>query len=86
MSDKKIFEDFPEVDCNECEHWWTNGCDGVSKGSTANCNSFSATRSVVIPHQIKKLERRVFWLSVLLFGEYVAGAIAVLVGWLLGKI
>ena len=47
---------------------------------------FSATRSVVIPHQIKKLERRVFWLSVLLFGEYIVGAIAVLVGWLLGKI
>lgn len=63
MSDnkeRKIFEDFQEVDCNECERWWTNQCDGAKthgKGSNLRCTSFLATRNVVIPEQIKSLQR-----------------------------
>lgn len=57
MSDKpKVFDDFYEVDCNECECWWTNTCDGVPKGANRSCNSFKATRSVVIPAKIERLE------------------------------
>ena len=52
---KKIFDDFPAVDCNECESWWLNQCDGVKEGSTKPCTAFKATRRVNIPLQIESL-------------------------------
>ena len=67
-NNRKIFDDFPTVDCNECEsceRWWLNQCDGVSVGSTKPCNSFLATRSILIPKQLKSLQRRIDWLSVI---------------------
>lgn len=86
MSEPKRFEDWEKVDCNECARYWDSSCDGVKKGSAKPCNGYLATRSVIIPNRIKKLERRVFWLSMVVFGEYVVGGIIVLVGWLLEKI
>lgn len=65
----KIFEDFPTVDCNDCEHWWTNQCDGVKTSQNASktlCRTFKATRSVVIPEQIKWLKTRLKLLTVAL--------------------
>lgn len=63
MSDKtnkpKIFEDWEEVDCNNCERYWLNQCDGAKthgKGSNLRCTSFLATRNIVIPEQIKALQ------------------------------
>ncbi len=56
MSDNKIFDDFYTVDCNECANYWTDACDGVPKGANRSCNSFSATREVVIPKKIERLE------------------------------
>lgn len=56
----KRFEAWEEVDCNECERWWLNQCDGaktLGKGSKMPCNSFLATRNVVIPLQIKSLQK-----------------------------
>ena len=56
----KRFEDWIEVDCNDCAHWWDNSCDGVKptlNQSRMPCNSFLATRSIVIPEQIKSLQR-----------------------------
>lgn len=56
----KRFEDWIEVDCNDCAHWWDNSCDGVEptlNQSRKLCNSFLATRSIVIPEQIKSLQR-----------------------------
>lgn len=61
----KRFEDWTTVDCNECEHYWTNSCDGVCKGSQKPCNSFLATRSVIIPEQIKWIDKRI---TVLCYG------------------
>lgn len=58
----KRFEDWTTVDCNECEHYWTNSCDGACKGSQKPCNSFLATRSVIIPEQIKSLRSQIRWL------------------------
>ena len=56
---KKRFEDWDDVDCNQCERYWDNSCDGAPlKGSRRACTAFSATRSVIIPLQIKRLERR----------------------------
>lgn len=64
----KRFDDWPRVDCNNCSRYWDNSCDGVKcntnsdkslSGSTRLCNSFIAVRKVVIPAQIKALEKRV---------------------------
>lgn len=59
----KRFEDWEKVDCNECARYWDSSCDGVSKGSSKPCNSYVATRSVVIPARLKVLEKRVKWLT-----------------------
>lgn len=56
------FDDWTEVDCNECARYWDSSCDGVSKGQNRLCTSFLATRSVVIPEQIKRLQKVVKWL------------------------
>ena len=75
MADQKRFEDWEEVDCNECGRYYDSSCDGVKKGSKKPCNSFLAKRDVVIPAQINSLEKRVKTLN-----RVVAG----LVGWNIG--
>lgn len=72
MSEGKRFEDWIEVDCNECAHYWDNSCDGAKtllKGSRKPCNAFMATRSVLIPEQLKRLERaiKLIWWALLCF-------------------
>lgn len=62
--DKKRFEDWSEVDCNECTHYWDNSCDAVQQNSRRQCNSFSATRRVVIPARLNALEKRFKWLRI----------------------
>ena len=60
------FDEWEEVDCNECSHYWDNSCDGVKKESTRLCNSFLATRNVVLPSEIKWLKRaikRIWWVN-----------------------
>ena len=59
----KRFEEWEEVDCNDCTHYWDSSCDGASKGSRIGCNSYLATRSIVIPAMLNTLERRVKWLE-----------------------
>lgn len=60
----KRFEDWPKVDCNECESYWDSSCDGVPKGLERPCNSFKATREVVIPAKLKSLENSFKWLRI----------------------
>lgn len=60
----KRFENWEQVDCNECSHYWDSSCDGASKDSKLGCNSYLATRSVVLPARLNKLEARVKWLEV----------------------
>lgn len=64
VENPKRFEDWPTVDCDNCEEYWTNACDGVPQGSERPCNSFKATRAIVIPAKIKALEKAVQSLSV----------------------
>lgn len=60
MSDThKRFEDWEIVECEDCVHWWDSSCDGVPVGSQRTCNSFLGTRKVVIPAQMKVLEKSV---------------------------
>ena len=70
MIDPKRFDDYSAViDCNECSHYWDSSCDGVSKGSKATCNSYLATRSVVLPEKIRTLENEVGDLKILAITE-----------------
>ena len=81
MGNAKRFGDWKEVDCNDCSHYWDNSCDGSCKGSQRVCNSFLATRSVIIPAQIDKLRNDVKWLGIGLILEtimlVILGVIAV---------
>lgn len=67
MADGKRFDDWLEVDCNQCSHYWDNSCDGVRslvKGTRKPCNTFLPTRSVVIPEELNRLKRafkRALW-------------------------
>ena len=65
--DKKIFDDFPKVDCNDCSFYWRDQCDGVDiplQGSNFTCKSFSPVRGITIPKEIKSLQKSIFWLRV----------------------
>ena len=72
MSDnQKRFDDWQEVDCNDCARYWDSSCDGVKTAHNASkkpCSAFLATRSVVIPEQIKRLQNRItsLWMGVIL--------------------
>lgn len=77
-SDTKRFSDWQEVDCNDCAHYWDSSCDGVQcpvNGSSKPCNSFLATRSVVIPLQIKSIVGHLKWL----YGMVILEAITIVV-------
>lgn len=57
MDDRKIFEEV-EVDCNDCQAYWLNQCDGASNHTT-KCVSYIPTKRVDIPVKIQALERKV---------------------------
>lgn len=63
----KVFDDFPTVDCEECEHWQLNKCDGHSVGTESSCTAFKVVRRLNTPQEIKALQkglerlRKVFW-------------------------
>lgn len=62
-----VFDEWEDVrDCNECEEWWTNSCDGVPEGSERPCKAFKATRRVTIPLELKRSQNAIKWLSGLL--------------------
>lgn len=61
---KRIFDDFPTVDCNQCEIYYLNQCDGVVEGQERPCTAFKATRHVLIPQEIARLRTRLKWLYV----------------------
>ena len=56
--DKKVFEDW-EVDCNECTRYWDSSCDGTPKGKNRPCNAFLATRSIILPEELKRLKKQI---------------------------
>lgn len=86
MGDLKRFDDYSEVvDCNECARYWDSSCDGVSKDSKRPCNSYLATRSVVIPARLNDLEKRVKWLAMSnIAGFVLITLLSMIVGWLIG--
>lgn len=57
MDDRKIFEEV-EVDCNDCQAYWLNQCDGANHHTT-KCVSYIPTKRVDIPVKIQALEHKV---------------------------
>ena len=67
-----------KVDCNNCAHYWEDSCDGVPESQKRHCTSFLATRSVVIPNQIKRLQIAFKWLVgayIVLFIFFIGGIV-----------
>ena len=56
--EKKVFEDW-EVDCNSCTRYWDSSCDGVKKNKNKPCNAFLATRSIILPEELKRLKKQI---------------------------
>lgn len=46
----------PDADCNECERYWINQCEGAKLGSVRTCKEYLATRRTNIPLEIKRLQ------------------------------
>lgn len=57
MSDKKRFEGWEDVACEDCQHYWDSSCDG-STGSQRVCTTFLAAKRHFIPERIKRLENQ----------------------------
>lgn len=81
MNEPKRFEAWEEVDCNECARYWDDSCDGITaKDLQKPCNAFLATRSVVIPAKIERVEKQVKWLTGIIAIEMIL-LIVVSMGW-----
>lgn len=55
-TDKKRFEEYPIVECDNCTHYWDNSCDGLSESQERVCETFLATRRINSLEKIKWLE------------------------------
>lgn len=56
----KMFDDYIPVDCNDCQHYWNDACDGVQAADReVPCTSYIATRTSDIPKRIERLEEDV---------------------------
>mgnify|MGYP003328563371 CR=1 FL=1 len=85
MGEHKIFADFVEVECNDCARYWDSSCDAVSEGVKKPCNSFLATRSVVIPNKIDELRKQIRWLYgcvIIHLGLFILHVILQGLGWM----
>ncbi len=67
---KKRFTDWDDkVDCNDCQHYHVNKCDGITvRGSEKHCKSFLATRKVFYLRELKRLQIAVGLLSAVVIG------------------
>lgn len=51
------FDDYIDVDCNNCQNYWNETCDGVQvEDRERPCQSFRATRTIDIPKRLSQLE------------------------------
>ena len=66
----KIFDDY-YVDCNECQHYWNDTCDGVPTTKERKCTSFMAIKKVDLPKRINRLEEKNKILGKILIATYI---------------
>lgn len=57
---QRFDEEWYSTPCQDCTHWWDSSCDGALQAPTSDCKSFSPTRSVTIPLEIKRLKMLVY--------------------------
>lgn len=84
MAEQKRFEEW-EVKCNECARYWDSSCDGVCEDDKKTCMSYVATRSVVIPAQIRTLQEDIKSLRThlaFIYSMQIGWGIAKVMGWL----
>jgi len=65
------FDDWTDVkECNDCQEYWNNVCDGTPVGVERPCKAFKATRRVDIPLEIKSLRRALnaLYVALILYG------------------
>ena len=74
-NESKIFDDYL-VDCNECQSYWLDQCDGAKVGSQKACTAFKAVRRTDLPEQIENLEKRLVRAET---GFLIIGALVVLI-------
>lgn len=56
--ENKRFDDWRDElkNCNDCELYWLNTCDGVSQGDERVCKAYKVTRNLSIPKKLNDLE------------------------------
>jgi hypothetical protein len=57
--EQKVFEEYPQKDCNTCRSYMLDQCDGVPIGDSRKCTAYEAVRNSDLPMQIEKLEKRI---------------------------
>ena len=63
---RNIFDDY-EVECNLCEKYWLNQCDGVKCNTKRKCTSYIAVRRDDIPQKVDKNKHEIHDLRNLVF-------------------
>mgnify|MGYP003291959694 CR=1 FL=1 len=70
--ESKVFDE-SYVDCNQCQHYWTDSCDGTPVAKIRPCRDFKATRETDIPLMVEKLskgqkqsDKSILWLYIIL--------------------
>lgn len=58
-NEQKVFDEFPQADCNTCRSYMLDQCDGVKVGESRKCTAYEAIRNVDLPLQIEKLRKDV---------------------------
>lgn len=77
--EKSKFDDWSAIkDCNKCEPYWNNQCDGATVGTEMPCNAFVAVRRVSIPAEIKAIRKHLKWLYA---GLVVEAVLLILLFW-----
>ena len=68
----KVFDE-SYVDCNQCQNYWNDSCDGTPTHQIRPCTAFKATRHTDIPLQLERLsmklkqsERHILWVNLIL--------------------
>ena len=54
-NEQKVFEEYPQANCNTCRSYMLDQCDGVPVGESRKCTAYEATRQSDLPMQIEKL-------------------------------
>jgi hypothetical protein len=57
--EQKVFEEYPQANCNTCRSYMLDQCDGVPIGDSRKCTAYEAVRNSDLPMQIEKLEQQI---------------------------